>query len=146
MIVIRLALAALAAVLVARRAAAAARPPLDLETATVAELQAALEARTLTSEELTRGYVQRIRALNTEGPGLNAVRALNGDAVADARALDRERRRGQVRGPLHGIPVLVKDNVDVARDADDGRLGGARALAAARGRGDRARGCGAPAR
>ncbi|WP_090940166.1 amidase family protein [Nonomuraea jiangxiensis] len=88
---------------------------IDLETATVAQLQQAMSARKITSEELTNDYIERIRALNSDGPGLNAVRVLNDNAVEEARQADRDRKRGKVRGPLHGIPVLVKDNIDVRR-------------------------------
>ncbi|MFI7611247.1 amidase family protein [Nonomuraea terrae] len=91
------------------------RPRVDLETATVAQLQQAMSTRKITSEQLTSDYIARIRALNTSGPGLNAVRALNDRALEEARQADRERGRGTVRGPLHGIPVLVKDNIDVRR-------------------------------
>jgi amidase len=90
------------------------RLPIDLETATIPVLSQALATRKVTSEDLVQGYLARIHALNTHGPSLNAVRVLNPDAVKDAKRLDAERRRGSVRGPLHGIPVLVKDNIDVA--------------------------------
>ena len=93
--------------------AQAKRPPVvDLETATVAQLQDLMRSRQLTSLELTEAYVDRIEALNRRDPGLNAVRRLNPAAFAEARTRDVERRRGRVRGPLHGIPVLVKDNLD----------------------------------
>jgi amidase len=85
---------------------------LDLETATVGRLQALMTSGELSSAELTRRYVERIGALNRSGPGLNAVRMLNPDAMSEARLRDVERHRGDVRGPLHGIPVLVKDNLD----------------------------------
>ncbi|HTE59919.1 MAG TPA: amidase family protein [Solirubrobacteraceae bacterium] len=85
---------------------------LDLETATVAELQDLMESGKLSSEELTERYIDRIEALNRRGPGLNAVRMLNPAALQEARARDAERRKHDVRGPLHGIPVLVKDNLD----------------------------------
>jgi amidase len=115
-------------------AAPAGRPfPLDLERATVQQLQQAMAARTVTSEDLVEAYVDRIRALNTNGPGINAVRALNRDAARQAKQLDAERRRNRVRGPLHGIPVLVKDNIDVAGMTT---TAGALALADSRPRGD----------
>ena len=84
-------------------------PPVDLETATVAELTRSLDAKTITSVELTQGYLDRIAALNSRGPALAAVRALNPHALAEAEAADRRRD-----GRLRGIPVLVKDNIDVA--------------------------------
>jgi amidase len=66
----------------------------------------------LTSEELTREYIARILALDQSGPGVNAVIELNPDALALARKADELRRHGVVLGPLHGIPVLLKDNID----------------------------------
>jgi amidase len=87
--------------------------PIDLETATVAGLQQALTGRRVTSEQLVDAYTERIEALNTRGPGLNAIRVLNPRAKTEAEQADQERRRGRVRGPLHGIPVIVKDNIDV---------------------------------
>jgi amidase len=80
--------------------------------ATVAQLQAAMASGRLTSEELTREYLQRILGLDQDGPGVNAVIELNPDALALARNADALRRRGVVLGPLHGIPVLLKDNID----------------------------------
>ena len=67
----------------------------------------------LTSVELTRAYIARIAALNKSGPGLNAVTQLNDDALQDAALLDKERKDGHVRGPAHGLPVLLKDLIDV---------------------------------
>ncbi|WP_184407025.1 amidase [Xanthomonas sp. 3075] len=88
-----------------------ARQP-DLIEADVASLQARMSAGQGSSLELTRAYLQRIATIDRAGPTLNAVIELNPQAEADARALDAERRRGHVRGPLHGIPVLLKDNID----------------------------------
>ncbi|GLW10761.1 amidase [Microtetraspora sp. NBRC 13810] len=98
-----------------RAAATTPSPAVNLETATVAQLQQALAARKITSEWLTNAYIDRIRTLNSNGPGINAVRVLNDDAIAEAKEADRDRKRGRVRGPMHGIPVLVKDNIDVRR-------------------------------
>ncbi len=80
--------------------------------ATVAELQAEMASGRLTSEELTKEYIARIIALDQSGPGVNSVIELNPDALVLARLADQLRRHGVVLGPLHGIPVLVKDNVD----------------------------------
>jgi amidase len=80
--------------------------------ATVAQLQVEMPSGTLTSEELTREYIARILALDQKGPGVNSVIELNPDALAMARNADALRRRGRVLGPLHGIPVLLKDNID----------------------------------
>ena len=86
----------------------------DLERVTVAELQTQMAAGQLTSVQLTRAYIDRIAAVNARGPGLNAVRVTNPRALTDASLLDLERATGRLRGPLHGVPVLVKDNLDVA--------------------------------
>ena len=80
----------------------------DFVEATIPQLQAAMASGALTSAGLTHGYIQRIQSLN---PTLNAVIEVNPNAIAIATALDRERRNGHVRGPLHGIPILVKDNI-----------------------------------
>jgi amidase len=74
-------------------------------------LAAAMAAGRLTSERLVRDCLARIAAIDRAGPKLHSVIELNPDAVAIAQALDGERRAGRVRGPLHGLPVLVKDNI-----------------------------------
>src|SRR4051794_19439875 len=107
-------LVALLGALVVAAPARAADPPLDLERATVSELQSKMAAGELTSVQLTRAYINRIAAVNARGPGINAVRIVNPGALSDASLLDLERATGHVRGPLHGMPVLVKDNLDVA--------------------------------
>jgi amidase len=73
-------------------------------------MQQAMASGRLTSAKLVRAYEARIAAYDTAGPKLNAIRELNPAALAQAKALDAERRAGHVRGPLHGIPVLLKDN------------------------------------
>ena len=83
----------------------------DLDRATVLDLQRAMAARKLTSIDLVKAYQERIKLYDLGPAKLNSVRALNPKALRDAAALDKERRRGKVRGPLHGIPVLLKDNV-----------------------------------
>ena len=80
--------------------------------ATVAQLQAEMASGKLTSEELTKEYIKRIIALDQNGPGVNSVIELNPEALDMARHADQLRRHGIVLGPLHGIPVLLKDNVD----------------------------------
>src|SRR2546421_5592439 len=80
--------------------------------ATVAQLQAQMASGRLTSQQLTRAYIQRIQALDSTGPGVNSVMEINPDALAAARHADQQRRHGVVLGPLHGIPVLLKDNID----------------------------------
>ena len=76
--------------------------------ATIPQLQAAMASGELSSKELTMGYIRRIQSLN---PTLHAVIEVNPNAVAIAAGLDNDRRKGLIRGPLHGIPVLVKDNI-----------------------------------
>jgi amidase len=85
-------------------------PPFAFEERTIAELQAAMTAGRLSSRRLTQAYLRRIRRIDLSGIQLNSVIEVNPDAVEIAAALDAERRRGKVRGPLHGIPILVKDN------------------------------------
>ncbi|HEX8798492.1 MAG TPA: amidase family protein, partial [Terriglobales bacterium] len=79
---------------------------------TVAQLQAAMASGNLTSEKLTKYYIQRILDLDQSGPGVNAVIELNPDALDIAKQMDKLRKKGTILGPMHGIPVLVKDNVD----------------------------------
>lgn len=85
---------------------------LNLVEATVSELQQALETRLITSEELVEMYMARIAAYDDAGPGVNAFLHVNPHAAFEARLLDLLRRFGFARGPLYGIPVLLKDNVD----------------------------------
>jgi NAD(P)-dependent dehydrogenase (short-subunit alcohol dehydrogenase family) len=85
-----------------------------LTDATVAQLQAAMTAGTLTAEKLTQLFLARIDAYEKAGPKLHAIITLNPKALDEARALDAERKAGKVRGPLHGIPILLKDNIDTA--------------------------------
>ena len=87
-------------------------PAADVEEATIAELQARMAAGTETARGLVAKYRARIAALDAAGPTLRSVLELNPDADALADALDGERRAGTLRGPLHGIPILVKDNLD----------------------------------
>lgn len=94
-------------------------PPAGAQRATVAErsidaLQAEMAAGRTSSEAITRAFLRRIAAMDRKGPALHAIIATNPDAIAQARALDAERRAGRVRGPLHGVPILVKDNIETA--------------------------------
>lgn len=91
---------------------AAHHAPFDLEEHSIDKLQAAMKSGAETASSLTRKYLHRIDALDQRGPTLRAVLEVNPDALAIAHALDRERQVKGSRGPLHGIPVLVKDNVD----------------------------------
>jgi amidase len=90
--------------------APAAPRTINFDDATVAELNAAFNAGTLTSEKLVQLCLARIDALDHKGPGLNAVMALNPKALETARALDAERKAKGPRSALHGIPVVLKDN------------------------------------
>ena len=93
------------------RAAPPPAPPFELEEATIAGLQAGMQSGRYTSRALVAAYLQRIDGLDRRGPGLRALLETNPDAPARAAALDAERTAKGPRGPLHGIPVLVKDNV-----------------------------------
>jgi Asp-tRNA(Asn)/Glu-tRNA(Gln) amidotransferase A subunit family amidase len=85
----------------------------DLLTATVADIQAAVDSGALTYEQLVRRYLARIDAYDQNGPGLRAVIAINPRAIDIARQLDVERKAGGRRSRLHGIPIAIKDNIDV---------------------------------
>ncbi|MET0985780.1 MAG: amidase family protein [Steroidobacteraceae bacterium] len=85
---------------------------LDLQTATIADFEAAYATGKLSSQKVVSAYLKRIEAYDKKGPTINAVITLNKSALAEARKLDAERKAGKVRGPLHGIPVLLKDNID----------------------------------
>jgi amidase len=93
---------------------AAAPIPFDFDEATIAELQAAMEGGSLSARELTQAYLDRIAAIDHSGPQINSIIEVNPDALAIADALDAERAGGTVRGAMHGIPVLVKDNIATA--------------------------------
>ena len=82
--------------------------------ATIAELQAALRAGRLTSLRLTERFLERVEAIDRSGPRLNAVLEVNPDVREIADALDRERASSGSRGPLHGIPLFLKDNIATA--------------------------------
>jgi amidase len=88
-----------------------ARAAVDVVETSIAELQAAMAAGRITSKALTQQYIARIKAVDKAGPRINSIIAVNPDALAIAAALDRERREKGPRGPLHGIPILVKDNI-----------------------------------
>ena len=89
-------------------------PPFDVLEQTIPELQAAMEAGRVTSRQLVTQHLARIEAYDRGGPALRAMISTNGAALDEAAALDRERVASGSRGPLHGIPVVVKDNYDVA--------------------------------
>ena len=88
--------------------------------------QAEMRRGVTTSEALVKFYLARIAAIDRSGPTLRAVIALNPHALADARKLDAERKAGHVRGPLHGVPILIKDNIE--SDDDTATTAGSLAL------------------
>ena len=89
-------------------------PAFALEEATIADLQRLLGSGQYTSRTLCQAYTARIAEIDRNGPALRSVIELNPDALAIADAMDAERRAGKSRGPLHGIPVLIKDNIATA--------------------------------
>jgi Asp-tRNA(Asn)/Glu-tRNA(Gln) amidotransferase A subunit family amidase len=84
----------------------------ELLEATIPDLQAALAAGSVTSRDLVTIYLARIDAYDQKGPVLNAISGVNGQALAQADALDAERKTRPLRGPLHGIPIIIKDNYE----------------------------------
>ena len=98
-------------VLLATAGAQSPRPPFDLEEATIADLQQRMQTGTETSRSLVEKYLARIDAIDRSGPALHSVIEINPDALAIADRLDTERKSRGPRGPLHGIPILLKDNI-----------------------------------
>jgi amidase len=86
----------------------------DLNEVTIDELQQKMQGGEMSSKSITRWYLNRIEDIDKKGPALNSVIEINPDAEKIADAMDAERKAGKVRGPLHGIPVLIKDNIDTA--------------------------------
>ena len=84
----------------------------ELDELTVSELQDKMEKGTYTSAQITQLYLDRIEAIDKNGPKLNSMIEVNPDAVSIARAMDQERKEGKIRGLLHGIPIVIKDNID----------------------------------
>jgi amidase len=103
--------------LIAALAVAAFQAPpatFELEEASIMQLQEWMRSGRFSSEALTRLYLERIRQMDEAGPEINAIIEANPDALAIAAAMDRERRDGRIRGPLHGVPIVIKDNIDTA--------------------------------
>jgi amidase len=94
--------------------AAAPATAFDPAERSISALQQALTGKLTTAEQLTAAYLDRIARYDRSGPTFRSVLALNPDALTSARALDAERRAGKVRGPLHGVPILLKDNIETA--------------------------------
>ncbi|MDP9194999.1 MAG: amidase [Acidobacteriota bacterium] len=86
----------------------------DVEEMTIAAMQDGMRSGTLTARRLTELYLVRIAAMDKRGPAVNAIIELNPDALSIADSLDAERKAGRVRGPMHGIPIVIKDNIDTA--------------------------------
>jgi amidase len=84
----------------------------ELDEATIAELQAGMRSGKYSAQTLTKKYLERVEDVDNHGPAINSVIELNPDALSIAAELDKERKAGRVRGPLHGVPVLIKDNID----------------------------------
>ena len=88
--------------------------PFELDEITIAELQDGMKSGKFTARSLVEKYAARIEEIDKHGPAINSVLELNPDADAIADLLDQERKTKGPRGPLHGIPVLIKDNIDTA--------------------------------
>ena len=86
----------------------------ELNEITIEELQQKMQSGALTSKAITELYLKRIDAIDKNGPALKSVIEINPDAISIAENLDKERKEGKIRGALHGIPVLIKDNIDTA--------------------------------
>lgn len=83
-----------------------------IEEKTISELIKLMEQGETTSEEIVTAYLERIAKIDKSGPCLNAIKEINPNAIALARVRDAQRKKGEIMGPLHGIPVIVKDNID----------------------------------
>src|SRR2546421_5860298 len=95
-------------------AAVAPAKPFEFEETTIAELQEAMRSGHHTARSITQAYLERIQEVDKQGASLNSIIELNPDALAMAENLDNERKAGRVRSQLHGIPILIKDNIDTA--------------------------------
>jgi amidase len=93
---------------------AAGLKPFELEELTIDQLQAGMNSGKYSSRSITEQYLERIQDVDKQGPAVNSVIEVNPDALEIAESLDRERRAKGARGPLHGIPILIKDNIDTA--------------------------------
>src|SRR5204862_831915 len=98
----------------AAKSASSSPKEFELEEITITELQAGMQSGKYTARSLVKRYLDRIDEIDKNGPKLNSVIEVNPDAMTIAEALDRERKQKGARGPLHGIPILIKDNIDTA--------------------------------
>ena len=105
---------AAAVVVLAAWTTVSAQRTIDLDAATIADVNAAFAKGTLTSERLTEMFLARIDAYDRKGPALRSVLTINPKAIETARAMDEERKSRGPRSPLHGIPIVLKDNIDTA--------------------------------
>lgn len=94
--------------------APAAVPTFELEEISISDLQNGMKSGNYTARSIAEKYLTRIDTIDKRGPAINSIIELNPDALAAAAAMDKERAAGKVRGPLHGIPILIKDNIDTA--------------------------------
>lgn len=86
----------------------------ELDELTISDLQEGMKSGRWTAQSLVRKYLERMDDIDRSGPKINSVIEINPEAAAIAAALDSERKQGRLRGPLHGIPILIKDNIDTA--------------------------------
>jgi len=86
----------------------------ELDEETISSLQEKLASGKYTSEQLVALFLKRIEIIDKKGPELNAIIEINSEAISISKQMDKERKEGKVRGPLHGIPVVIKDNIDTA--------------------------------
>jgi amidase len=98
----------------AEAAAAGVVPAFELDEISISDLQDGMKSGKYSARSIAEKYLARIEALDKQGPAINSVIEINPDALALADAMDKERVAGNVRGPLHGIPILIKDNIDTA--------------------------------
>ena len=106
--------AAVSVLAIAKPSIAVSPPALELEEVSITQLQNALQSGQYSSKQLVEKYTDRINDVDKKGPMLRSVIELNPEAEAIAESLDRERKERGARGPLHGIPILLKDNIDTA--------------------------------
>ena len=97
--------------------------PFELDEVSVADLQEGMKSGKWTARRIAQKYLERINEVDKNGPALNSVIEINPDALAIADAMDAERKAKGPRGPIHGVPVLLKDNIGHRRQhEDDGGL------------------------